>query len=47
MPPSSKTIFEEGAVFYSFKLVKDGVFQEQGKIKWMFLSFIQSISKVR
>ncbi|XP_074644558.1 5-oxoprolinase-like [Tubulanus polymorphus] len=29
MPPHSKSIFEEGAVFKSFKLVKNGVFQEQ------------------
>ena len=30
MPPHSKSIFEEGAVFMSFKLVEKGVFQEQG-----------------
>ncbi|XP_014811625.1 PREDICTED: 5-oxoprolinase [Calidris pugnax] len=29
MPPHSKTLQEEGAVFISFKLVKDGVFQEE------------------
>lgn len=29
MPPFSKSIFEEGAVFFSFKLVKEGVFQEE------------------
>lgn len=29
MPPNSKTIFEEGAVFKSFKLVKDETFQEE------------------
>lgn len=29
MPPHSKSIFEEGAVFKSFFLVKNGVFQEQ------------------
>ncbi|XP_067146152.1 5-oxoprolinase [Apteryx mantelli] len=29
MPPHSKTLREEGAVFVSFKLVKDGVFQEE------------------
>ena len=28
MPPHSKSIFEEGAVFKSFKLVREGVFQE-------------------
>jgi len=33
MPPHSKSIFEEGAVFKSFFLVKNGVFQEQGKLK--------------
>ena len=31
MPPDSHSIFEEGAVFKSFKIVKDGVFQENGK----------------
>jgi len=31
MPPHSKTIFEEGAVFKTFFLVKGGVFQEEGK----------------
>ncbi|MBN3271781.1 OPLA oxoprolinase, partial [Polyodon spathula] len=29
MPPHSKSLQEEGAVFISFKLVKNGVFQEQ------------------
>ncbi|XP_071957987.1 5-oxoprolinase-like [Antedon mediterranea] len=29
MPPFSKTLDEEGAVFWSFKLVKNGVFQEE------------------
>ncbi|GCB75200.1 hypothetical protein scyTo_0019737, partial [Scyliorhinus torazame] len=29
MPPHSKSLQEEGAVFISFKLVKDGVFQEE------------------
>ncbi|XP_077975283.1 5-oxoprolinase-like isoform X1 [Styela clava] len=29
MPPNSKSIHEEGAVFISFKLVKDGIFQEK------------------
>jgi 5-oxoprolinase (ATP-hydrolysing) len=32
MPPHSKSIHEEGAVFRSFKLVENGIFQEQGKI---------------
>lgn len=30
MPPDSHSIFEEGAVFKSFKIVKEGVFQEEG-----------------
>lgn len=30
MPPDSHSIFEEGAVFKSFKIVKGGVFQEEG-----------------
>ncbi|NXT39932.1 OPLA oxoprolinase, partial [Pelecanoides urinatrix] len=30
MPPHSTALREEGAVFVSFKLVKDGVFQEEG-----------------
>ncbi|NWU68681.1 OPLA oxoprolinase, partial [Pterocles burchelli] len=30
MPPHSRTLREEGAVFISFKLVKEGVFQEEG-----------------
>uniref|UniRef100_A0A8C0GYP2 5-oxoprolinase, ATP-hydrolysing n=1 Tax=Chelonoidis abingdonii TaxID=106734 RepID=A0A8C0GYP2_CHEAB len=29
MPPHSKVLQEEGAIFVSFKLVKDGVFQEE------------------
>ncbi|XP_055656322.1 5-oxoprolinase isoform X4 [Falco peregrinus] len=29
MPPHSKALREEGAVFVSFKLVKDGIFQEE------------------
>ncbi|XP_074000836.1 LOW QUALITY PROTEIN: 5-oxoprolinase [Numenius arquata] len=29
MPPHSKALREEGAVFISFKLVKDGIFQEE------------------
>ena len=33
MPPFSRSIFEEGAVFKSFFLVKDGVFQEKGIIQ--------------
>lgn len=30
MPPHSKSLKEEGAVFKTFKLVKDGEFQEEG-----------------
>jgi 5-oxoprolinase (ATP-hydrolysing) len=33
MPPFSKTLHEEGACIKSFKLVKDGVFQEEGIIE--------------
>ena len=33
MPPHSTSIFEEGAVFKSFKLVENGVFQEEGKFR--------------
>ena len=33
MPPDSHSIFEEGAVFKSFKIVKEGVFQEEGKTR--------------
>lgn len=32
MPPHSKSIFEEGAVFKSFFLVKNGTFQEEGQL---------------
>lgn len=32
MPPNSHSIFEEGAVFKSFKIVNGGVFQEEGKV---------------
>lgn len=30
MPPHSRSLQEEGAVFISFKLVKSGIFQEEG-----------------
>ncbi|XP_068721717.1 5-oxoprolinase-like isoform X2 [Montipora capricornis] len=33
MPPDSHSIFEEGAVFRSFKIVKEGVFQEEGLVE--------------
>ena len=39
MPPNSHSIFEEGAVFKSFKIVNGGVFQEEGKVvtlNWFF-----------
>lgn len=41
MPPHSKSLQEEGAVFISFKLVKNGVFQEQGERggEGVFISF--------
>ena len=32
MPPHSKTIFEEGAVFKSFFLVKNNHVQEEGRL---------------
>ena len=38
MPPDSHSIFEEGAVFKSFKIVKEGVFQEEGKTRNKLLS---------
>lgn len=40
MPPNSHSIFEEGAVFKSFKIVSEGVFQEEGKVvtlNWFFV----------
>ncbi|XP_033626321.1 5-oxoprolinase-like isoform X1 [Asterias rubens] len=33
MPPNSKHLGEEGAVFKTFKLVKDGIFQEEDVVK--------------
>jgi len=33
MPPSSKRLFEEGAAIKSFKLVHDGIFDEEGITK--------------
>ncbi|XP_038070278.1 5-oxoprolinase-like [Patiria miniata] len=33
MPPNSKHLNEEGAVFETFKLVKDGIFQEEALIE--------------
>lgn len=32
MPPNSHSIFDEGAVFMSFKLVDNGIFQEGGNV---------------
>ncbi|XP_035223010.1 5-oxoprolinase-like, partial [Stegodyphus dumicola] len=32
MPPHSRSLLQEGATFVSFKLVKDGAFQEEGKL---------------
>ncbi len=38
MPPHSRHINEEGAVFKSFYLVKNGVFQEEGIVViYMFI----------
>ena len=34
MPPNSHTIFDEGAVFMSFKLVDNGIFQEEGNVPY-------------
>ena len=49
MPPHSKSIQEEGAVFKSFKLVDRGVFQEKGKVSTysyaMFISLDWLIEK--
>ena len=44
MPPSSTTIYEEGAVFKSFKLVKGGEFQEKGLLLLKMNSLLQRIS---
>ena len=38
MPPHSKSIFEEGAVFKSFFLVKNGIFQEEGNVLYYLIS---------
>ena len=40
MPPNSHSIFDEGAVFMSFKLVDSGIFQEEGNL---LLNFIYSV----
>lgn len=37
MPPNSHSIFDEGAVFMSFKLVDNGIFQEGGKICYPYI----------
>eukprot|EP00111_Clytia_hemisphaerica_P019120 TCONS_00056456-protein len=37
MPPHSKTIYEEGAVFKSFKLIEEGVFQEKALTEALML----------
>ena len=37
MPPHSKYLHEEGAVFKSFMLVRGGVFQEEGNCNPCFL----------
>lgn len=33
MPPNSHSIFDEGAVFMSYKLVDGGIFQEEGNFR--------------
>ncbi len=35
MPPTSTTIFEEGAHIFSFKLVSEGVFDHDGLVDYM------------
>ena len=35
MPPTSMTIFEEGAHIVSFKIVREGVFDSSGLVKHM------------
>lgn len=50
MPPHSKCIQEEGAVFKSFKLVEQGKFQEEGIVKHICLQiygcFVQICSRI-
>jgi 5-oxoprolinase (ATP-hydrolysing) len=46
MPPFSKTLLEEGACIKSFKLVKDGIFQEQGKSDILIQSSVFNITSV-
>lgn len=35
MPPTSKTIFEEGAQIKSFKVVREGVFQRDELVRYL------------
>jgi 5-oxoprolinase (ATP-hydrolysing) len=35
MPPTSVSIFEEGAEIVSFKIVKDGVFDRDGLVEYL------------
>jgi 5-oxoprolinase (ATP-hydrolysing) len=35
MPPTSTTIFEEGAHIVSFKIVREGIFDREGLVKYM------------
>ena len=35
MPPTSTTIFEEGAHIVSFKIVREGYFDHDGLVKYM------------
>ncbi|KAF7262042.1 hypothetical protein EG68_00635 [Paragonimus skrjabini miyazakii] len=45
MPPHSTSIFEEGAVFKTFYLVKDGRFQEEGRFTYHD-GWLESVRKV-
>ena len=44
MPPNSHSIFDEGAVFMSFKLVDSGIFQEEGNLLLNFYLFSLSFA---
>ena len=43
MPPNSKSLMEEGAIFKTFKLVENGIFQEEGRayLLWLAVGLIQ------
>ncbi|KAL5711476.1 5-oxoprolinase (ATP-hydrolyzing) [Ranunculus cassubicifolius] len=44
MPPFSKSIWEEGAAIKAFKLVEQGIFQEEGIIKILQSSSLDQVS---